>query len=146
MLGRWVITLMQSLLIVVFSWLVFSVNWGDPLGTGAIILASSLVAVGAGLLIGTLFSSEQQAAPVGMIVGLTFAAIGGSMAPLETFPDTMRKIAHVTPHAWANDAFNHLLVNGGGLSSVWLDVTVLCAYAAVLLTLATWRLRRVLTT
>ena len=145
MLGRWVITLMQSLLIVVFSWLVFSVNWGDPLGTGAIILAFSLVAVGAGLLIGTLFASEQQAAPVGMIVGLTFAAIGGSMAPLETFPATMRKIAHITPHAWANDAFNTLLVNGGGLSSVWLDVVVLCAYALVLLTLATWRLRRVLT-
>jgi ABC-2 type transport system permease protein len=57
----------------------------------------------------------------------------------------MRKIAHVTPHAWANDAFNHLLVNGGGLSSVALDVAVLCGYAVVLLTLATWRLRRVLT-
>jgi len=36
-------------------------------------------------------------------------------------------------------------VNRGGLSSVWLDVVVLCAYALVLLTLATWRLRRVLT-
>jgi len=146
MLGRWVITLMQSLLIVVFSWIVFSVNWGDPLGTAAIILAFSLVAVGAGLLIGTLFSGEQQAAPVGMIIGLTFAAIGGSMAPLETFPATMRTIAHITPHAWANDAFNTLLINGGGLAGVWLDVAVLCAYALVLLTLATWRLRRVLTT
>jgi ABC-2 type transport system permease protein len=145
-LGRWIITLLQSLVIVLFSWLIFSVNWGNPLGTSAVILAFSLVAVGAGVLIGTLFGSEQQAAPLGMIVGLVFAAIGGSMAPLETFPATMRKIAHITPHAWANDAFNHLLVGGGGLSNVWLDVGVLCAYAAVLLTLATWRLRRVLTT
>jgi ABC-2 type transport system permease protein len=134
-LGRWIITLLQSLVIVLFSWLIFSVDWGNPLGTSAVILAFSLVA----------FGSEQQAAPIGMIVGLVFAAIGGSMAPLETFPATMRKIAHITPHAWANDAFNHLLVNGSGLSSVWLDVGVLCAYAAVLLTLATWRLRRVLT-
>ena len=145
-IGRWVITLLQALLIVVFSWLIFSVKWGDPLGTGAVILAFSLVAVGAGLLIGTLFGSEQQAAPVGMIIGLVFAAIGGSMAPLQTFPATMRKVAHITPHAWANDAFNHLLVSGGGLSVVWLDVLVLCGYALVLLTLATWRLRRVLTT
>jgi ABC-2 type transport system permease protein len=145
-LGRWIITLLQSLVIVLFSWLIFSVNWGDPLGTGAVILVFSLVAVGAGVLIGTLFGSEQQAAPIGMIVGLVFAAIGGSMAPLETFPATMRKIAHITPHAWANDAFNHLLAGGGGLSSVWLDVVVLAAYASVLLTLATWRLRRVLTT
>ena len=58
----------------------------------------------------------------------------------------MRKIAHITPHAWANDAFGTLLGNGGNLSSVWLDVAVLGAYAIVLLTLATWRLRRVLTT
>ena len=98
------------------------------------------------LLIGTLFSSAQQAGPIAMIVGLVFAAIGGSMEPLQYFPATMRKIAHITPHAWANDAFNTLLTNGGGLTSVWLDVVVLCAFAAVLLTLATWRLRRVLTT
>jgi len=146
MLGRWIITLLQALIIVLFSWLIFSVNWGDPLGTSAVILAFSLVAVGAGVLIGTLFGSEQQAAPTGMIIGLVFAAIGGSMAPLQTFPATMRKVAHITPHAWANDAFNHLLVSGGGLSVVWLDVLVLCGYALVLLTLATWRLRRVLTT
>jgi len=145
-IGRWVITLLQALLIVVFSWLIFSVKWGDPLGTGAVILAFSLVAVGAGLLIGTLFGSEQQAAPVGMIIGLVFAAIGGSMAPLDTFPSTMRKIAHITPHAWANDAFNHLLGTGGGLSKVWLDVLVLCGYAVVLLSLATWRLRKAVTT
>ena len=51
----------------------------------------------------------------------------------------------MTPHAWANDAFNHLLVNGGGFGTVLLDVAILCGYAVVLLTLATWRLRRVLT-
>ncbi|MHB8059365.1 MAG: ABC transporter permease [Gaiellaceae bacterium] len=145
-LGRWVITLLQSAVIVFFSWLIFSVDWGDLLGTGAIILVFSLVAVGAGLLIGTLFSSEQQAGPIGMIVGLVFAAIGGSMEPLQYFPATMRKIAHITPHAWANDAFGTLLSGGGNLASVWLDVAVLSAYAAVLLSLATWRLRRVLTT
>ena len=144
-LGRWVITLLQALVIVFFSWFVFSVDWGDPLGTGAIILIFSLVAVGAGVLIGTLFSSEQQAGPIGMIIGLVFAAIGGSMSPLQYFPDTMRKIAHITPHAWANDAFNTLLTDGGGLTSVSLDVAVLGAYATVLLALATWRLRRVLT-
>jgi ABC-2 type transport system permease protein len=97
------------------------------------------------VLIGTLFSGEQQATAVGLIIGLTFAAIGGSMAPLDSFPSTMRTVAHVTPHAWANDAFNHLLSNGGGISHVLLDVGVLCAYAVALLSLATWRLRRVLT-
>lgn len=145
-LGRWVITLLQAAVIVFFSWLIFSVHWGDPFGTGAIVLVFSLTAVGAGVLVGSLCSSTQQAGPIAMIVGLGFAAIGGSMEPIQYFPATMRKIAHITPHAWANDAFGTLLSHGGNLSSVWLDIAVLGAYATVLLTLATWQLRRVLTT
>jgi ABC-2 type transport system permease protein len=143
--GRWVITLLQSLAIILFSWIVFSVSWGDPLATGAIVLVFSLVAVGAGVLIGTLFSSDQQATSVGMIVGLVFAAIGGSMAPLDTFPKTMQTVAHITPHAWANQALDHVLTNGSGIGSVGVDLLVLCGYALVLLALASWRLRRVLT-
>jgi ABC-2 type transport system permease protein len=145
-LGRWVIALVQALLIVVFSALVFSVNWGDPLGTAAVIISFSLVAVGAGVLIGTIFSNPQQAAPVGMITGLVFAALGGSMEPLQYFPHTVRTFAHVIPHAWANDAFDQLLGHSAGFTAVLPNVAILLGYAAVLLTLATWRLRRALTT
>jgi ABC-2 type transport system permease protein len=144
-LGRWTVALLQAIVIIFFSWLVFSVNWGDPVATGTLVVVFSLVAVGAGMLIGTLFSSEQQAGPVAMIVGLVCAAIGGSMVPLEVFPSTMRTVAHVTPHAWANDAFTHLLQHGGGLTSIAVDLAVLSGFALVLLTLSGWRLRRVLT-
>ena len=40
---------------------------------------------------------------VGVIVGLGVAALGGCMVPIEFFSDTMTKIAHLTPHAWALD-------------------------------------------
>ena len=79
---------------------------------------------------GTLFSSEQQAAPVALLLGLGLAALGGSMAPLEVFPPTARTIAHVTPHAWANDAFSKLLDHGGDLVTVLPQVGVLLAFAA----------------
>ena len=144
-LGRWVIALIQATLIVAFSSLIFSVHWGNPLGTASIIVAFSLVAVGAGVLIGTIFSTPQQAGPIAMITGLTFAALGGSMEPLQYFPSTVRTFAHAIPHAWGNDAFNKLLVHGAGFVDVLPNVGILLGYAAVLLTLATWRLRRVLT-
>jgi len=80
-----------------------------------------------------------------MLLGLGLAALGGSMAPLEVFPSTARKIAHVTPHAWANDAFSKLLKHGAGLAAVLPQVGVLLAFATVALTVATWRLRRTLT-
>ena len=67
------------------------------------------------------------------------------MVPLEVFPHTMRAIAHVTPHAWGNDAFTDLVRQGGDVTDILSELGVLAAFAVVLLTLATWRLRRAIT-
>jgi ABC-2 type transport system permease protein len=144
-LGRLAIALAQALVIIVGSMLFFGVSWGDPAGTAAVVIAFALVGTGAAVLLGSLFSSEQQAGPVALLLGLGLAALGGSMVPLEVFPDTARAIAHVTPHAWANDAFSALLVDGDGLAAVLPQVAVLLAMAAVALVVATWRLRRAIT-
>lgn len=97
------------------------------------------------MLLGSMFSSEQQSAPVALLLGLGLAALGGSMAPLEVFPKTARLIAHVTPHAWANEAFSKLLQHGRGLVSVLPDVGVLFGFALVAITAAIWQLRRAIT-
>jgi ABC-2 type transport system permease protein len=144
-LGRLAIALLQALIIIVGSLVFFGVSWGDPAGTAAVVVSFALVGTGAATLLGSLFSSEQQAGPVALLLGLGLAALGGSMAPLEIFPDTARAIAHVTPHAWANDAFSKLLVDGDGLPAVLPQVGVLLAFAAAALVLATWRLRRAIT-
>jgi linearmycin/streptolysin S transport system permease protein len=144
-LGRLAIALLQALIIVLGSLLAFGVAWGDPLGTAAVILSFALVGTGAAVLLGSLCGDEQQAGPVALLLGLGLAALGGSMAPLEVFPDTARKLAHITPHAWANDAFSKLLRHGGDLGSVVPQVAVLLGFAAVALALATWRLRRAIT-
>ena len=56
----------------------------------------------------------------------------------------MKRIAHITPHAWGNDAFAKLVGHGASITGILPQLGVLAAYAAVLLALATWRLRRVL--
>lgn len=66
------------------------------------------------------------------------------MAPLEVFPNTARAIAHVTPHAWANDAFSKLLKHGGDLITVLPQIGVLLAFALATIALAVWQLRRTL--
>jgi ABC-2 type transport system permease protein len=144
LLGRLAVALVQAMIIVLGTLVIFGVDWGDPLGTAAVIFAFSLVGTGAALVLGSLFSSEQQAGPVATLLGLGLAALGGSMAPISVFPHTARQIAHVTPHAWANDAFGKLLEHGAGLGGVLLQVGVLLAFAAALLVTATWRLRRAL--
>jgi ABC-2 type transport system permease protein len=144
-LGRLFVVLVQAAIIVLGSALLFGVGWGDPLGTAAVVLAFALVGTGAGMLLGSALDDEQQAGPAALLAGLGLAAFGGSMVPLEVFPASARRLAHVTPHAWANDAFSQLLRHGGTLADVLGDVGVLLGFAAVLLTLATWRLHRALT-
>jgi len=67
------------------------------------------------------------------------------MVPLEVFPPAMRTVAHVTPHAWAMDAFGDILGRGGGVGDVAVELGVLLAYAAVLLGVAVALFRRRLT-
>jgi len=97
------------------------------------------------MLLGSALSNEEQAGAVAILLGLGLAALGGSMVPLEVFPPAVKTIAHLTPHAWGNDAFSSLLKHGGGLGDVLGNVGVLLAFAAVLIAAATWRLRRALT-
>jgi ABC-2 type transport system permease protein len=144
-LGRFSIAAVQAAVIMVGSALVFGVDWGDPLGAVALTVAFGLVATGAGLLMGAVARSTEQATAVGLLAGLGLAALGGTMMPLEFFSPTMRTVAHATPHAWAVDGFTELVRHGGGLTDIVRPLGVLLGTAAVLLALASWRLRRSIT-
>jgi len=145
-LGRFTISLVQALIIIFGSFVFFGVHWSNPYGTAAVVISFCLVSTGVAVLLGSLLSNAQQAIPVAMLLGLGpglgLAALGGSMAPLEGFPNTARTIAHITQHAWANDAFSKLIKHGGHLAMILPQVGVLLAFAAVVLTVATWQLRR----
>ena len=143
--GRVLVAIVQSLVIIAGSALFFGVRWGNPLGTAAVIILFALVAAGAGLLLGTLIRNEQQTQGITLLLGLGLAAIGGCMFPLELFPPTMKAIAHLTPHAWANDAFLQLIGNGANVLQIAPQLGVIALYAAVLLGLSGFRLRQALT-
>lgn len=144
-LGRLGQALVQGLYIMVLTFVVFSVNWGDPLGALLILIAFSAVGAGAGMLMGAIFSNDQQAAGVAIILSLGLAALGGCMVPIELFSPTMQQVAHFTPHAWALDGFAELVRHGGNALDILPELGVLSAYAIVLLALAAWRLRIVIT-
>jgi ABC-2 type transport system permease protein len=143
--GRIAVAVMQATYIVLATWLLFRVDWGDPLATGAVVLLFCLVAGGAGMLVGATFRNDSQAGGVGVGLGIGLAALGGSMVPLELFPGTVRTISYITPHAWANQAMAEIVRRDGGIADVALELVVLAAFAVVLLSLASWRLRVVLT-
>ena len=144
-LGRFALAITQGLLILFGSRLFFGVDWGDPLGAAMLLCAMGLVGAGAGMLIGSVLRTEQQAIAVSLLLGLGLGALGGSMVPPEIFTDTMRAVSHITPHAWALDGFTELVRHGGSAADVVQPTLVLLAYGAVLLALASWRLHHVMT-
>lgn len=143
--GRWAVAMVQGLYIVGATFLLFRVNWGDPLGAALILITFSAVGAGAGVLMGAIFTNDQQASGVGVIVSLGLAALGGCMLPVELFSPAMQRVAHLTPHAWALDGFAELVRREGTVVDILPELGVLTVYAVVLLLLASWRLRVVLT-
>jgi len=144
-LGRFVIVLVQGLYIMAATTLAFRVDWGDPLGAAAVLVMFAMVGAGAALLFGSLFTNDQQAGSVGVVVGIGLAALGGSMLPLEFYGDGLRMVSRLTPHAWANDAFAELVRRNGTIADVLPQLGALVCFAAVFLVLASWRMRQVLT-
>ena len=143
-LGRFAIALVQAAIIYLAGALVFGVSWGDPVGSVTLIVTFVLVGTAVGMLFGTLFRTPEQAGAIGPPVGIGLGMLGGCMWPLEIVPEPMRVIGHLFPHAWAMDAWVELTAFGGGIETIFRELAVLGVFAAVLLSLATWRLGRII--
>ncbi|MEX2324172.1 MAG: ABC transporter permease, partial [Nitriliruptoraceae bacterium] len=143
--GRVGVAMTQALYIVVATWLLFRVNWGDPLATTVLVLVFCLLSAAAAVVLGSLFRNDAQASGVGVGVGLVFAALGGSMAPLELFPEGLQRVAMITPHRWANTAMAELVRRDGTIVDIVPELGVLLAYTAVLTVAAAVLMRRALT-
>lgn len=141
-LGRIAVAAFQAGYLVIATTLLFGAAWGDPLATGAVIVVFSAVAGGAGMLVGSLARNEAQASGLGIGLGIGLGALGGSMVPLEVMPDTLVRVAQLTPHAWANTAFAEIVRRDGGVGDVLVELGVLAAFAVVLLGLAVVVLQR----
>ncbi len=144
-LGRFAIALVQGLLIVVGTVLLFRVDWGNPVTTGLVVLLFALAATGAAMVMGSVLKNASQAGAMGVFLGLVLAAIGGCMVPLEIFPPVMYRIAHLFPHAWAIEALNASIATGAAPAEVSTELWVLAAYAIGLLAIASVLLRRSIT-
>lgn len=147
-LGRFLVAMVQGIFIMAGTAIAFGVDWGDWPGAIAILVVFSLGAAGVAMLMGAVFSNDQQAGGVGVLVGIGLAALGGAMLPLsimKIFSPTLWQVAHISPHAWGIEAFEELILYNGTILDIWLELLVLGTFAIVVFALATWRLRIAIT-
>jgi ABC-2 type transport system permease protein len=141
--SRFLIALGQGVLIAGVSAVAFGVDWGDPIVLGAVIVLFALVSAGAGVLMGSLARTPDQAVAFGIPLALGMAALGGCFFPLSVAPAAMQVVARVlTPQAWATSALTSVVFDGASLADVAVNLLVLAGFAALLLSLAVVALQR----
>src|SRR5262249_23604116 len=114
------LSLAQGVFLLAAGKLVFGMSWGPAewsFGRQALALvpvaaAAWLAAMGLALLLAAVARTEIQVALVGSLLVLVLGLLSGCLIPRELMPEAMVEVSHVTPHAWALDAYRQLLVRG----------------------------------
>ena len=112
--------------------------------TRAVIVLSLLMVLasaGFAVLLASFVSNVRTASAAGVLTSLVLAPLGGSWWPLFIAPQFMQQLARLTPHGWANDGLNRLMLFGAEFGDVLPSMLALLVFAAVFLTLALWRFR-----
>ncbi|MBN2304500.1 MAG: ABC transporter permease [Anaerolineae bacterium] len=140
-LGQYLYGLLIFVVLIVVGALM-GVEWGrDIVSIALIVLVFTLTATALGVALATVVRTSAQASSVSMFMGLTLAPIGGAWWPLEIVPDFMKMIGHISPIAWAMDAFQELMWYNGTLTDILPMLGVLLGMAAVFFAFGVWRFK-----
>ena len=146
LIGKWMpyylINLVQIVIMMGVSSLLFKMSLGHSVGGLVIVsLAAAATATGLGVLVAALARTEAQISGLTVLLLLTLSVLGGCFIPRFIMPEWLRIVGLVTPHAWALDAYQDLLVRGYTFWEVLPKVGVLGAFAVVFFGIGVWRFR-----
>ncbi len=117
-------------------------EWGvHPEGLVVISVCASITANALGLMLAAVAKSEQQLGGLSTLLVVTLAAIGGVMVPRFVMPDFMKSIGLISPHTWALNGYQDVLVRGYSVAQILPECAVLLAMAAVMFGVAAWKFK-----
>ncbi len=96
----------------------------------SIALSAGLAATAFGLLVGTVASSQDQAALFGAVFVVLLAALGGVWIPTFVMPEIMKNISSISPLNWGLEAFYGVFLRGVSFSAIWIHLLKLLVFAA----------------
>jgi ABC-type multidrug transport system permease subunit len=109
--ARFVVGFVQMVVLFAAGWVLFGISLGRA--PAALMLPAAAIAfAGAafGLVVAGVGRTRDAVLPVGAIVIMTMAAIGGCWWPIDFEPAWMRQVALGLPTTWAMQAFNDLMI------------------------------------
>ena len=83
-----------------------------------VVVASAFAAVGFGVLMGSIATTYQQAASVGVIIIIILASLGGLWMPVYFMPKTMQGMTEYSPLSWSLKSFYDLFLRNADMKDV----------------------------
>jgi ABC-2 type transport system permease protein len=110
-LGLMVICFIQAMILILFTRIVYNVNWGDSLpGLLMVTICAVFAAAGFGMMIAGVARTQKAADGLSNILIQVFTFIGGGMIPYYVMPDSMKQLAKVTLNWWAVKGYHDLML------------------------------------
>jgi ABC-2 type transport system permease protein len=146
LIGKWIpyylINIVQIVIMLGVSSVLFNMSLGhSAAGLVIVSLAAAATATGLGVLVATLARTEAQISGLTVLLLLTLSVLGGCFIPRFIMPEWLQTFGQITPHAWALDAYQDLLVRGYDFWDVLPKVGVLGAFAVIFFGIGVWRFR-----
>ena len=135
---------MKGLVQIVIFWgvgiLAFHVDLGiAPAAVLTLSLLMVLMSSAFALMLATVVRTERAASGLATITSLILAPLGGCWWPLFLYPTWLQYVAKVTPHAWATDGFNRLMLYGSDFASAVPNMIALLVFTVIFGIVAVWR-------
>ncbi len=135
--GRMVLAAIQVTAALAIGTMLFKMNWGPDLAMIVVILAAwAGFCASAGLLIGSVASTEAQAGGLGALAANALAALGGCWWPIEITPPWMQMLQNFLPTGWTMDALHKLISFQSGAASALPQLAVIVGATVVVAALA----------
>jgi len=142
--GRMVLAAVQVTVALAIGTLLFKMDWGpDIVMVIAVLAAWAGFCASAGLLVGSIASTEGQAAGLGVLAANVLAALGGCWWPIEVTPSWMQVVQKFMPTGWTMDALHKLISFQSGAASAFPQLMIIVGATVIVAALAVNRFRYV---
>jgi len=111
----------------------------DPLALILLVLVMALCSTCVGIFIAAVAKTENQIGGFSQVILWVAGFIGGAIVPFFLMSGFMAEMGKITPQYWAVTAFNEVMVLGGNLGAITLNLGVLLLFSLVLFGIGMWR-------
>jgi ABC-2 type transport system permease protein len=141
-LGIFVSLVVQVLVLLLASSLLFQIDWGQPAAVGLVSAGLVVASAGFGVMLMSFIKTTRQTGPVlGGVLTLTGMLGGLFTTSIPNLPAEMDTVALITPQGWAMRAWK-LALSGAGLEQLLVPVLVLLGLGVIFLIVGAALFRR----